>query len=537
MNLFNACLAHRMLGFLLASIIALPTFVIALSWLSPEVVLWQHFQDTLLTELLSNTAILLLGVSIGVGVLGTSLAWLVVMVEFPGRKYLEWALLLPFAIPAYVLGFVYLGLFDYSGPIQSFLRENLGLPSFDIRDNYFSLIMTFVLVFYPYVYMMCRASFKRQQANMFASARLLGANMWQVFWSMSVPLARPAIAAGILVTMMETLADFGVVSLFNYDTFTTAIYSAWSDFRSVIVAAQLASILVIIAFVLIYLEGVGRAHIKYHNAQVVAHRPYQLVGAKAYIATGFVSFIVLLAFVVPMVQLLLWANEAFSVSLWVQRHQSLLVNTILLSLFATLIIISVAILLALPNSCGAFHSQSHSLSTKLATLGYAIPGSVLAVGLLYGVHYLSNFSMAWFGVSLSGYLFGSIALLLFAYTSRFMAVAYNAIEASTKQIKPSLIDSARLLGVSRLGMMFRIQLPLIMPGIIAACLLVSIDVIKELPATYLLRPFGWDTLAIEVYELSNEGLYAQAAIPALIMVGLALVLILVFQRFDKRLAR
>ncbi len=239
---------------LLALSVSFPIIVVCSAWFFPGTELWGHFLENLLPELIVSTFILLLGVGIGVSVLGTVLAYLVVMVEFPGRRWLEWALFLPFAIPAYVLAFVYLGVFDYSGYAQVWLREFTGMPGFDIRAGSWAIILTFVLVFYPYVYMMARASFKRQKIQMIEAGKMLGAKPFLVFWKISVPLARPAIAAGLLVTLMETLADFGVVSLFNYSTFTTAIYSAWGDFRSIEVAAQLASILVLIAFFLIYFE-------------------------------------------------------------------------------------------------------------------------------------------------------------------------------------------------------------------------------------------------------------------------------------------
>lgn len=529
-----ACLTSRILILLLAGLIALPMLVVSSSWLMPISDLWQHFQETLLTELLSNTAILLFGVAIGVGVLGTVLAWLVVMVEFPLRKYLEWALFLPFAIPAYVLGFVYLGLFDYAGVFQTFLRESLGLSGFDLRAGYLPVILTFVLVFYPYVYIMCRASFKRQQANIYAQARLLGVSPWQVFWRISVPLARPAIVAGVLVTMMETLADFGMVSLFNYDTLTTAIYSAWGDFRSVSVAAQLASLLVLIAGFFIVIDKLGQKNSKYYNSEVTKHRPYKLSGFRAYLTTGFILSILFLSFILPVSQLIIWSYNAFDWHSLITRNLELATNTISLSLIATIIIITIASILALPNRCLKNHPAS-TIATKISTLGYAIPGSVMAVGLLYGVASLSNLTQAWFDVSLSQYLFGGIVLLLFAYTSRFMAVAFNAIDSATAQIKPSLTQSAQLLGANHISTAFKIQLPLMLPGIVAACLLVLVDVSKELPATYLLRPFGWDTLAVEVYELSSEGLYEQAAAPALIMVLIAMMLIVFFQRFDRRL--
>ncbi len=516
----------------LALLVAMPIFVVALSWLFPEHELWAHFSQTLLPSLIGSTAILLVGVGVGVTLLGTILAYLVVMVEFPGRQWLEWALFLPFAIPAYVLAFVYLGVFDYSGYAQVWMREVLGLPGFDIRAGSWAIILTFILVFYPYVYMMARASFKRQKINMIEAGKLLGASPLRVFFKISLPLARPAAAAGLLVTLMETLADFGVVSLFNYDTFTTAIYSAWGDFRSIEVAAQLASLLVLVAFFLIYFEKKARGQAKYYSADVSNKKPYHATGVVGWLIALFVFGVFMLSFAMPMLQLVIWGWESVGEE-WSAKYIDLIASTSTLTIAAALITVGIATVLALPGHC-----KQDSLWLKgvirLATLGYALPGSVMAVGLLYGINQISAINMYFGGESINHIIFGSIALLLFAYVSRFMAIAYSSIEASAQQIKPVFTQSAQLLGASRLRLIWQVYLPMMTPGILAGGLLVAVDVMKELPATYLLRPFGWDTLAIQVYELSAEGLYERAAVPALIMVVFGSILMLIFQGLDKK---
>ncbi len=519
----------------MALVVALPIFVVLLSWLLPEHELWAHFSEVLLPSLLSATAVLLLGVGLGSALLGTTLAYLVVMVEFPGRRWLEWALFLPFAIPAYVLAFVYLGVFDYSGYAQVWMREVLGLPGFDIRAGSWAIILTFVLVFYPYVYMMARASFQRQRINMIEAGKLLGAGPLRVFFQISLPLARPAVAAGVLVTLMETLADFGVVGLFNYDTFTTAIYSAWGDFRSIEVAAQLASLLVLVAFLLIYFEKKARGQAKYYSADISHKKPYQPKGASAWLITMFVLTVFLLAFAMPMLQLIVWVLESYADE-WGAKYFELFKSTSILTILAAFTTIVIATVLALPSRCKRESAWLNTV-TRLATLGYALPGSVMAVGLLYGVNQLSLINIHLGGESLNHLLFGSIALLIFAYVSRFMAIAYNSIDASAQQIKPVYAQSARLLGASRGRVVWQVYLPMMTPGILAGGLLVAVDVMKELPATYLLRPFGWDTLAIQVYELSAEGLFERAAVPALMMVGIGAVLMGVFQWFDKKSAK
>ena len=529
------CFKSKIWVSVIALLVATPIFVVAFSWALPEHELWAHFSENILSDLISSTLILLLGVGVGVTLLGTVLAYLVVMVEFPGRKWLEWALFLPFAIPAYVLAFVYLGVFDYSGYAQTWMREDLGLPGFDIRAGSWAIILTFVLVFYPYVYMMTRASFKRQKINMIEAGRLLGASPLRVFFKISLPLARPAAAAGLLVTLMETLADFGVVSLFNYDTFTTAIYSAWGDFRSIEVAAQLASLLVLSAFFLIYFEKKARGQAKYYSADVSNIKPYQAVGIIGWIISLFVFGVFMLSFAMPMLQLIIWGWSSVADE-WSAKYFDLITSTSILTITAALITVMLATILALPGRCKQASIWLKSV-IRLATLGYALPGSVMAVGLLYGINQVSVLNIYFGGESINHLIFGSIALLLFAYVSRFMAIAYSSIEASAQQIKPVFTQSARLLGATRLRLIWQVYLPMMTPGILAGGLLVAVDVMKELPATYLLRPFGWDTLAIQVYELSAEGLYERAAVPALIMVIFGALLMSIFQTLDKKSSR
>ena len=517
---------------LLALVVAMPIIAVMLSWLLPEHELWTHFSENLLSSLIGSTAILLLGVGIGVTLLGTVLAYLVVMVEFPGRKWLEWALFLPFAIPAYVLAFVYLGVFDYSGYAQVWMREALGLPGFDIRAGSWAIILTFVLVFYPYVYMMTRASFKRQKINLIEAGKLLGAGPFKVFFKISLPLARPAVAAGLLVTLMETLADFGVVSLFNYDTFTTAIYSAWGDFRSIEVAAQLASLLVLVAFFLIYFEKRARGQAKYYSANVSNIRPYHPKGSVGWLITLFVFGVFMLSFAMPMLQLSIWAWGAFADE-WSDNYIDLLISTSSLTIIAAMITVIIATTLALPGRCKRGSIWLKGM-VRLATLGYALPGSVMAVGLLYGINQISVVNVYFGGESINHIIYGSIFLLLFAYVSRFMAIAYSSIDASAQQIKPVFTQTARLLGASRMRLIWQVYLPMMMPGILAGGLLVAVDVMKELPATYLLRPFGWDTLAIQTFELSAEGLFERAAVPALMMVAFGALIMMVFRYLDKK---
>lgn len=491
----------------------MPLLVLVFSWVSPDAELWTHFQETLLNDLVTNTLILMLGVGVGTLIIGGGMAWLVSMCEFPGRRYFEVLLFLPFAIPAYVLGFVYLGLFDYSGPMQGFLMEVLGIKGFDIRASSFSVILIFSLVFYPYVYMLARVAFASQSLQMLHSAQTLGANDWRIFRQITLPMARPALIAGVTLALMETLSDFGVVSLFNYDTFTTAIYSAWEDYRSVDVAAQLASLLVLISFGLIWLEQTSRGRAKYYSNNPNPQRAYQLKGWKAFSATFIAGLILLLAFIIPLLQLLGWAWEAKDLELS-HDYWKWISNSLLLAGMAGLITLILALLFVLIK-----REEGQSLWVRLliriSTLGYALPGSVMAIGVLYA-----------FGLLTDWVVLGSVIVLLMAYTTRFMAVAFSPLESAIENIKPSYIEAAKTLGAGRFRLMKDVYVPMLFYGMLVAFILVVVDVMKELPATYLLRPYGWDTLAIRIYELTSEALYARAAIPSLILVGLTSLLLI-----------
>lgn len=507
---------------ILALLIALPILAVMAAWLAPSGEMWAHFAKTMLADLLTSTAILLLGVAVGVGTLGTVLAYVVVMVQFPGRQWLQWALFLPFTIPAYVLAFVYLGVFDYAGQVQTYFRSNFGIAGFDLRASNTAIITVFVLAFYPYVYMIARASFQRQKRAIVEAGKVLGASPCRVFWRLSAPLARPAIAAGVLVTAMETLADFGVVSLFNYPTFTTAIYSAWSDFRSIALAAQLASLLVMLAFVLIYLQQKTEKG-NYYGSDILQTTPYRATGVIGYLITLAVVAVLALSFVLPLLQLLVWSMQANDLAL--AQYSPAFLASLALTALATALTVPVAIILALPR----VGSRYLNAIIRLATLGYALPGSVLAVGLLYGVWQIAAF----LGDAWQYTLFAPLGLLLVAYMSRFTAVAHQSIAAAAKQIQPLHSQNATLLGAGYWRLLTKVYLPMLLPGILAGSLLVAVDVLKELPATYLLRPLGWDTLAVQVYELSSEGLFALASPPALLLVLLSTLLLAGFHLLDR----
>ncbi|WP_220811353.1 ABC transporter permease [Pseudomonas paralcaligenes] len=512
------------IAFAIASLVLLPLSVLVLSWHEVDGEIWRHLWDTQMPRLLGNTLILVLGVGVGVTVLGVSLAWLTSLCEFPGRRWLDWALMLPFAIPAYVLGFVFIGLFDFSGPVQSLLREWFGTGiRFPRVRSTGGVIAVLVLVFYPYVYLLARSAFLAQGRGLMEAARVLGQSPWQAFWRVALPMAWPAIGAGLALAIMETLADFGAVAVFNFDTFTTAIYKTWYGFYSLSGATQLASLLLLAVMLVLYGERRARGVSRPASERPRGQPLYVLRGWKAVAASAWCGLVFACAFVVPLLQLLAWFWQRGRFDLD-ERYAGLILHTLSLGGLAALITVAVALLLAFARRQAPTRPVRGAIS--LANLGYALPGSVLAVAIMLAFSFLDRELViplsAWLGGAGKPLLLGSLAALLLAYLIRFMAVAYGPLESSLARIRPSLPQAARSLGVGGPALFFRVYLPLLVPGALSAALLVFVDVLKEMPATLLMRPFGWDTLSVRIFEMTSEGEWARAALPALtlVLVGL-----------------
>ncbi len=511
----------RGLAFLAAAIVIFPLLIIILQWGTVgtgEQAIWQHLFDTKLDRLAVNTLLLVLGVGIGVVLLGVSLAWLTTLCNFPGRRLFEWAMMLPLAIPGYVMAFVFLGLMNYSGPLQTFLREEFG-PNVWFPDVQGALGVIFILslVLYPYVYMLARSAFLNQGRNLMDAGRILGLSRSQAFLKIALPVARPAIVAGLALALMETLADFGAVSVFNYDTFTTAIYGAWYGLFNLTVGAQLASLLLLFVGVTLVLEKQSRSHARYtQDGERSNKSAYQLTGKSALAASIYCSVVLLIAFLVPLGQLLVWMFEA-GFGEQDGRFLGFLGHTLGLGAIAGSITVAIALLLAfvkrLPGS--ALARRWSNFSIRIATLGYALPGSVLAVGIMLGFTYLDR--------SLGTLLGSTVLALIIAYSCRFLAVAYAPIESGLEQLKPSVIDAARSLGARPGRLLRQIYIPLLRPGLITAFTIVFVDVMKEMPATLIMRPFGWDTLAVRIYSMTAEGQWERAALPAVTLIAIGLI--------------
>ena len=522
----------RLATLAIAATVAAPIVVVCAAWLTPSGEIWRHLADTILLELIRNTVVLIVGVGAGVLVLGVGLAWLTAMYDFPGRRLFDWALMLPLAIPAYVLAFVFVGLLDVSGPVQTWLRHNVGAQPnwFPPVRSHGGVVTVLVLAFYPYVYLLARAAFLSQGHAMLETGRVFGLRPWSAFLRVAIPVARPAIAAGVALALMETLADFGAVSVFNYDTFTTAIYKAWFGLFNLDAAAQLASLLLLFVALALYGERRMRGNARYDVRSGPGRtKRYRLRGGHAAGATALAASVLLFAFVIPVAQLTLWAWSAMAQELDL-RYLRFFANTVFLGSVAALITTFGALLLAYTYRLRP--DRLTRAGVRFATLGYALPGSVLAVGIMLSFVWLDQRIagvLAHWGLQAGLLLTGSLIAVILAYMVRFMAVAHGPVDSGFERIGPSLLQAARSLGCGTWEILWRVFIPILRTGALSAILLVFVEVMKEMPATLLLRPFGWDTLATRIFELTSEGEWERAALPAinLVLLGLIPVVMLV----------
>ncbi len=520
---------------LIALLVIIPLSVVFLSWHEPAVEIWQHIRETLLFDLLRNTFWLVTGVATGSILLGVSLAWLTAVCEFPGRRFFTWALLLPLAMPAYVLAFVSLGLFDYAGPVQTWLRAWFGSSSWfpDVRATG-GVVTILTLSLYPYVYLLSRNAFQTQGKRLLEAAESLGCGPWRAFFLVVLPMARPWIAGGALLVIMEALADFGAVSIFNYDTFTTAIYKAWFGFFSLPAAAQLASCLVLLVFFIIVAEQRMRSRMRFSEGrQSAKSERIPLKGWQRWLAFGYAFTVLGLAFLLPLLQLLRWSLNIFHVE-FTGRYLALLWHSLFLGLSAALLICACALLLAYTARRHA-DAPTRAL-VRIANLGYALPGTVLAVGIFIPVAALDNAvidTARRIGIETGQIFQGTLLVMLIAYLVRFMAAGFKTIDGAMHRVTPSIDEAARLAGLRGLKLLGRVHLPILRSGLLTAFTLVFVDVMKEMPITLMTRPFGWDTLAVKIFELTSEGEWERAALPAVTLLLTGLVpIILLMRRSD-----
>ncbi|WP_223424178.1 ABC transporter permease [Tateyamaria pelophila] len=501
-----------------------------------------HLASTVLGRYAFNTGLLIVLVSIGTFAVGVGAAWLVTMTRFPGVRFFEIALVLPLAFPAYVLAYAYTSILDHPGIVQTTLRTVMGWGP---RDYWFPEIrslggaaLMLVLVLYPYVYLLARASFLQQSGSTFIAARALGARPSVAFLTVSLPLARPAIAAGVLLAVMETIADFGTVAYFGVQTFATGIYTSWFSIGDRAGAAQLALCLLMFALLLAMLERMQRGRAKYHDpSRGQKHQPpLHLTGGRAGLAWILCGAPVLLGAVFPIVAL---------VNLGLDSDQNFLSTRYLGFVRNSLILASTAAVLTVLAAIGLGFFQrmqpgrSSATATYIGRLGYAVPGGVIAVGLMVPFAAFDNALDAWmratFDISTGLLVTGSIWLLVFAYMVRFLAAALGAYEGGQSLVHANMDAASRSLGKGPFATLRRIHLPILTPSLLTALLIVFVDVMKELPATLIMRPFNFDTLAVQAYRLASDERLEGAAVPSLVIVAVGLLpVILICRQVGRR---
>lgn len=522
---------------LIAALCVLPMVAVAIAAFSGGFETLAVLEDTVLWRYTGSTLLLMLLVGTGTAIIGTGSAWLITATRFPGRKLLEIGLALPLAFPAYVLAYAYTDFLDHPGWVQTTLRD---LTGWGPRDYWFPEIRSLggaaimlTLVLYPYVYLLARAAFLQQSATAYIAARTLGQSALGAFFRVSLPIARPAIAGGVLLALMETLADYGTVAYFGVQTFATGIYVSWFGLFDRGASAQLALCLLIVALTLATLEKAQRRHMRHHDAGRRFERmePVTLTGRRAAAAIAFCGLPVILGFVLP-TGLLLVLGSGSGQLLFSPRYLGFLQNSLVLASIAAVVTVAAAVFLG-------FNTRLHpnrttKTATRLAGIGYAVPGGVIAVGLLFPFaafdNALDRFMEARFGIDTGLLITGSIWLMIVAYMVRFMAVALNTYDSGLSTINPNVDAVARTLGDGPMPMLKRIHIPVLKPSLMTALLIVFVDVMKELPATLILRPFNYDTLAVQAHRLASDERLHEAAVPSLVIVAVGLVPVILLCR-------
>ncbi|MBA5762193.1 iron ABC transporter permease [Vibrio sp. 404] len=521
----------------LTLLLVLPIFAIFFTAVGETNELFSHLLSTVMPTYTFNTVALAVGVMLLSLLFGIPSAWLMAMCRLPSEKILQWALVLPLAMPGYIVGYIFTDWFDFAGPIQIVLRDLMGWQA---GDYWFpdirtlgGAIVVLALVLYPYVYLLCRAAFMEQNVSLLQSARLLKCSPWESFYRISLPLVRPAIAVGLSLVAMETIGDFGTVSYFAVNTLTTAVYDTWLGYSSLTAAAKISAIMLVFVILLLSTERYSRRKQKLFQNHFSSREDfrYELHGWKKWLALVWCWGLVSVAFLFPLGQLLIYAYKYFAQS-WTAEFQQYALNSLYVSLTAAVIAVAIALVVNFYQRLSA--KRTAVAFMRLSSLGYAVPGTVLAIGVMVPVLFMDHLvndiakAMEW---GRPGLIFsGSMFAIIFALVVRFSAVAIGSIESGLSKVSPSLDMASRTMGCNSNQMLRRVHLPLIRRGALIAALLVFIESMKELNASLLLRPFNFETLATYVYNFASDEHLELAAMPAVLLVLVGLVPLVLVNR-------
>ncbi|TFD92954.1 iron ABC transporter permease [Jeotgalibacillus sp. R-1-5s-1] len=516
-------------------LILLPNLTILVNFFTERAENWEHIQEFILPNLLKNTSLIMIFTGLFAILIGTSLAWLVSAYDFPMKRFFKWALILPLAIPPYIAGYTYNGILDYTGVIQTTLRNNWDIT---VNQSYFNIlnmpgaIFIFTLFLFPYVYTITRAFLSHQSAALVENARLLGRNAWEIYFRVVLPISRGAIVGGVSLVLLEVLNDYGLVSYFGVPTFSTAIFQTWFGMNDLNSAIKLSATLMFIVFAILILEKVLRGRKKYSTttAKVRPLTPIKLQGAKAWTAFSYCLFIFMLGFLIPFIQMIDWTILTFE-KIASPVFTQLMMNSLLVSFVGAALVMVFAVIIA--NFSRMHQSVFSKSAARVTILGYSIPGAVIAVGISTVFIDIDNFLFNFYdsmGMEASLFLSTSLFILISAYIIRFLAIGYNSVEAGFDKIGNKYTEASRMLGMNLTKTFFRVDLKMIKVPIISGFILAFIDILKELPLTLILRPFNFDTLATKAYQYANDEQIQEASLASIIIVVISAIAIYVFHQ-------
>ncbi|MCF2946712.1 iron ABC transporter permease [Paraglaciecola aquimarina] len=522
-------------------ILASPIVLVFSSLAFPQLDVWQHLYQTVLSDYVTNSLLLAFGVGALVILIGAPLAWFIARYDFYARRQIKWLVLLPMAMPAYILAYSYTGLLDFAGPVQGALRTTF---DWQYGDYYFpeirslsGAILMLSLVLYPYVYMLAKTAFSDLPANLEEVSKSLGVTANQFITKVVFPLARPAILMGAALAMMEAFADYGTVQYFGISTFTTGIFRTWFGLGNGIAAAQLAAMLTSFVVLLLVLEYFSRRKVKYYlqGQKSKAFNRQVLHGYKSVVMAILCVLPVIFGFLIPVLQLVGWAIDSFTKQ-FDQAFIQLIWNSFYLAAITAICAVILALFFAYAKRLN--RSKVIHLIVSFVGLGYALPGTVIAIGALVILSWLdiqiNGITEAWFEQSVGLILSGTLFALVLVYCIRFLAVAMHNVDSGIARIKPSLDDAAKSLGHSSFSILKNIHVPLLTSSVCSSLLLVFVDVMKELPATLILRPFNFNTLAVKTFELASDERLMEAALPALAIVIVGIIPVIFLTRMTEQ---
>ncbi|TFE04233.1 iron ABC transporter permease [Jeotgalibacillus salarius] len=524
-----------LLSLIIVILILLPNLTILINFFTEKAENWSHIQEFILPDLLKNTGLIMLFTGLFTILVGTSLAWLVSAYDFPLKKFFKWALILPLAIPPFIAGYTYNGVLDYTGVIQTALRNNWDIT---VNQSYFNIlnlpgaVFIFTMFLFPYVYTITRAFLAHQSASLVENARLLGRNAWEIYFKVVLPISRGAIVGGVSLVLLEVLNDYGLVQYFGVPTFSTAIFQTWFGMNDLNSAIKLAATLMFIVFAILILEKVLRGRKKYSTttAKTRPLTPIKLTGSKAWIAFSYCSLIFMLAFLIPFIQMVDWMFLTYE-KIASPEFTSLITNSVFVSFTGAALVMVFAVIIA--NFARMHQSFVSKSAARVTILGYSIPGAVIAVGISTIFIDLDKWLFAFYeavGMEPSLFLSTSLFILISAYIIRFLAIGYNSVEAGFDKIGNKYTEASRMLGLNLTKTFFKVDLRMIKVPLISGFILVFIDILKELPLTLILRPFNFDTLATKAYQYASDEQIHEASLASILIVVISGIAIYIFHQ-------